>query len=223
MDIKVSSQQHFKQANWRTVSGFTLLEVMLALLIFAIIAMITTLVLHSVMNARKSSEHYANRLAKLQVAVTLIEQDFSQIINRPIVLSGDIRQAAVLGNVQQIEFTRTAYPNPFAKIKQSNLQRVRYQFKNQQLFRQTWARLDRLNNQTNTNTLLLNGVSNFSLKYLTQQNTFVNYWPLKQYTSSKADALPKAIQIQFDLKNWGSFNLTIPIPAATHIGNPYAN
>jgi general secretion pathway protein J len=106
--------------------GFTLIEIMLALLIFTIIALIVTIGLSDIIKAHNRDAADAKRLEQLQIAMAIMQLDFQQIISREIVDGRGDRLAALISQDNYIEFTRTGFSNPLSTLPYSNLERVGY-------------------------------------------------------------------------------------------------
>ena len=66
----------------RNKKGFTLLEVLIAIAIFAILSLAAYEVLHGVLRSSEISKQHSESLTELQRAMMIIEQDFSQITYR---------------------------------------------------------------------------------------------------------------------------------------------
>ncbi|NYQ85965.1 GspJ family T2SS minor pseudopilin variant LspJ, partial [Escherichia coli] len=64
--------------------GFTLIEILIALTVFAILATITSSTLYYAFNTRTRVNAQAERLNALQLAISIIQQDTSQTVERAI-------------------------------------------------------------------------------------------------------------------------------------------
>lgn len=197
--------------------AFTLLEILIALMIFAIISVMMTLVLQSVFTTRQRITEQSQRLAKLQIAVVLMQHDLQQTINRPVRNSEGILQPALLGNASDVQFTRGGFSNPQALEQRSELQRVAYFIKDHQLFRRSWNRLDPVNANQYADKLLLDNVNSLQFSYLDTKNNNVKFWPLTRKvlvnaaTGAPIDELPHAVQLTMRLEKMGKIDLLFPI------------
>lgn len=63
--------------------GFTLLELLVALAVFALMSVMAYGGLRAVLEARSVTEEAAGRLARLQLAVALLGRDFEHLVARP--------------------------------------------------------------------------------------------------------------------------------------------
>lgn len=117
-----------KRINLSRIQGFTLLEVIVALLVLAIISVIAVTGLQAVILSHNRTTEVSERLAQLQMARLQMQRDFSQMIGAPL-----INQAGT-----QITFMGNGYINPMAAEARSTLQFIEYTLQDAQLVRQTW-------------------------------------------------------------------------------------
>lgn len=109
--------------------GFTLLEVLIAVSITAMIGVGATQLLSNVIDSRRAIDIKADQLASLQRFNMVVSRDIEQIINRPIRDEyGEEKPALMLETGQYLlEFTRAGWRNsPLAEEPRSELQRVAY-------------------------------------------------------------------------------------------------
>lgn len=109
--------------------GFTLLEVLVAVGITAMIGVGATQLLSNIIDSRRATEIRAEQLASLQRFNMVVSRDIEQMINRGIRDQyGEPMAALILeGSEFPLEFTRTGWRNsPFAERPRSELQRVAY-------------------------------------------------------------------------------------------------
>lgn len=192
----------------RAQKGFTLLELLIASIIFAIMAIMAYGGLANVMDNSKSSERALKRLQQIQQSVSVINRDFSQLVPRTIRDEfGNIQPAFVAGSYigNLVEFTRGGRVNP-ADLLRSTLLRVAYQFDDEKLVRLQWPRLDRAPGIEAKKTELLDGVEEVTLRFLDQENRWREQWPPLNSTSGTAGGVTDkliAIEIIIKLNDWG--------------------
>ncbi len=198
-------------------NGFTLIEIMIALFIFAIIAAITTAGLQGVITARDRSAANAKRLQQLQIALTIMQRDIAQAINRPITDSKGQQQAAFTGDALKnyLEFTHGGFINPMAQEKRSTLQRVAYYFRDNKLYRRTWPVLDRPQNTKHHDKVILTRLNSFSFIFYDQKKQQQKFWPLKN--TSDNSPLPIAVRVTLDLNKWGRIIRTFKIAVTPNV------
>ena len=110
--------------------GFTLLELLVAMAIFAIMAAAAYSSLRSILYTEAAVEAEARRLGQVQMAFFLMERDIGQILPRGIRDEYDEEQSPLqsgklLGDL--LIFTRTGWDNPLG-LPRSNLQRLAYRW-----------------------------------------------------------------------------------------------
>lgn len=118
---RVSAQQS-------TQKGFTLLEVLLAIGITAVIGLGATELLRNIINANEGTETRAMQLRDLQRMDLWIKRDLLQINGRKVKdIYGDHTQVLTAEGELGFEFTRSGVPQiPNKEFKRSNMQRVAY-------------------------------------------------------------------------------------------------
>ncbi|WP_430462515.1 type II secretion system minor pseudopilin GspJ [Thalassolituus sp. LLYu03] len=113
----------------RRHSGFTLLEVLIAISITAMIGIGATQLLSNIINTKQATDIRSEKLASLQRFNMVISRDIEQIINRTVRDAyGDAQEAILLdAGDYPLEFTRTGWRNsPVASDPRAELQRVAY-------------------------------------------------------------------------------------------------
>jgi len=190
--------------------GFTLLELLIASIIFAIMAIMAYGGLANVMENSKSSERALKRLQQIQQSISVISRDFSQLVPRAIRDEyGNVRPALTAGsNIDNlVEFTRGGRVNP-ANLLRSTLLRVAYQFDDEKLIRLQWSQLDRAPGIEAKKTMLIDNVDEVTLRFLDQKNKWQEQWPpLNSATSTTGGVTAQlvAIEIILKLNDWGKF------------------
>jgi general secretion pathway protein J len=192
--------------------AFTLLEILVAMLIMAIIAVILVAGLRSVINTKNRIEQVSQRLTSMQLAMSIISNDIRQIVNRPIFNNnGQPLDAIILysGLTQRLEFTRLGYINPLGLQQRSTLQRVSYRFVNNELQRGTWQVLDRVANSKPSYQPLLKNVTHIQWRFLAANMRIYQSWPVPNLSATSP--MPKAIEISITIQNWGTLHRWITL------------
>ncbi len=188
----------------KKTSAYTLLEIMIAMFIFAILATIVTTSISTMLIAREKNMAKVERLSQLQLAMSIIERDIEQIIDRPITNEIGLESEAFVNDRdlsrQYIEFTRMGFINPLLQNQRSTLQRVAYEFKDKQLMRITWTALDRMEDNQQQR-ILLEQIQTMKWRFLDKQNHFYDIWPP---TTHLQNDLPQAVELTLTLEDWGT-------------------
>lgn len=191
----------------RRHTGFTLLELMIAIAIFALLAAIAYSGLASVLDARAITERQADRLQQLQRTFLTLDRDLDQLVPRGIRDDYGDRQPAFLSGLdgeQLFELTRGGWRNP-AKLPRSSLQRVRYVLRDKALWRERWPTLDRGPDTPPIALKLIDRVLSVRLRYLDPQREWQEQWPpLNNVGEAVAPAAPLAVEIEIETEDYGS-------------------
>jgi general secretion pathway protein J len=186
--------------------GFTLLELLIAIAVFAVMSAMAYGGLSNVILNSTHSEAALERIQAVQHAVFVVTRDLTQIVSR------DIRDE--FGNAQSylntnnidflLEFTRSGRRNP-AKLKRSNLLRVAYKYEDKTMSRLFWPQLDRVQGMEPYETVLLDKVTQVELRYLDASNEWQTQWPPGGTPQQGGAAVPKPVAIEFkiELEDWG--------------------
>jgi len=198
--------------NRQSQAGFTLIEVLLAMAITAFIAMLAYSGLSAAMNASERTQLQAQLLGNIQLSLSVMERDIRQLVLRGVVDEYGDRQPALLGGSQQeypLQLTRAGWDN-VAKQRRSELQRVRYLLEDDQLWRENWLVLDRLDSEQGLQrVMLLDGVTAFELSFLdgdsvsAAQSPLGGEWIDDWNPESGADRLPMAVEIKLEIEHFG--------------------
>jgi general secretion pathway protein J len=197
----------------KKMAGFTLLEILVALFIFTIIAVIMTRALHTVLDSQAVTEKRAARLAELQMAMLLMSRDVEQMIDRPIKNAERKTEAALNGTSTGMLFTHGGLANPLGQLQRSTLQRTRYSLSENNLVRQTWEVLDQVPSSKPSNRRLLSNVSELHFEYLDPEKHYNDRWP--PANKPKAGVFPAAVKVSLVLSHWGTITQVYLIPGSS--------
>lgn len=190
-------------------NGFTLLELLVALSIFAVLALMSYVGLRALLVTQQHTAAKTDQFQAVMQAVVLLRQDVSQMVLRPIMdTSGGQLPAIILRGVDDLEFTRTGFTNPLALAARSQLQRVRYQVKDHALVRVVWPVLDRAPSTRPIERVLLTGVMRVELNYVNQQGKLLTTWSNE---TAENEGLPRGVIMVLTLKELGVMRLVLPV------------
>jgi general secretion pathway protein J len=197
--------------------GYTLIEVMIALFVFAILATITAGAMMQAFNTRAHVDTSFNHLNKLQLAVALLTTDTQTMIERSV-RGNEMRVfPPFTGQETYFEFTRDGLLNPEGFEQRSSLKRIAYLCLDGQLIRRSWPYLDTPNRHRVQDKILLSGLKHCHFAYLTHSHQILNEW--RAYAvqqNQKKESLPLAIQVNLDLEHAENMSLLFAIPEALY-------
>ena len=150
--------------------GFTLLEMVVAIGIFSIIAAISYASLDRFLDTRTVIKERHGQLRLLQRTMSLMEMDFRFMVNRPVRDGFGDEEAALIASTDVAladgEFVRltTSQPDPQLQLT-SRLKRIAWRLKEGDLQRVSWSVLDREQDSKEYVTTVLEQVAEATLQY----------------------------------------------------------
>jgi general secretion pathway protein J len=195
-------------------NGFTLLELIVALGIFALLAAMGYSGLNSVMTARQITTQHAERLSQLQMAFLWLGRDIEQAVDRSIRDEYGVVNPAMRGvetGLYQLELTRTGWRNPAGRAR-SNLQRVAYGLREGKLIRIYWNVLDRAQDSKPLESVLLDGVDKLELRFLTTGNKWQASWPSSQLGGVASTTPPRVVEVTLETAAEGRITRLFRVP-----------
>ena len=128
-------------------SGFYLMEILVALFIFAVVGTVSAQLLGRTLDAYQVLDDRGNRLAQIHRAMFVVQRDMLQYQDRSVrTATGDSFPALMIGDEGSLEMTRGGWRNPLQRPR-SDLQRVAYRLQGEDLIRAYWPVLDRLGDE----------------------------------------------------------------------------
>ena len=187
--------------------GFTLVEILVAVAIFSILAAMGYEGLSNILSLQSKLKQTQMAQQDLQRALLIMSRDFYQIVPRPV-RNNSGEQVSALdydSNSSIIEFTKSGNVHPI-NPKQSQLQRIGYALEGDTLYRQHWSSLDRPQSATVNRYAIMKGVNDLSFRFMSQTKEWSNFWEPRTLID-----LPLAIEVTVSLEDEQSFLHTFPI------------
>lgn len=186
------SQGHKRRA------GFTLVEVLISLLIFAMIASACVALLSVAADSRFAVKAATDRLATLQRTRALLKADLGQAVFRPVRDVAGVRDTAALRGGEGavlLSLTRAGWSN-VSDQSRASLQRVDYVLAGDRLERRVHGALDGA--RAETPQLLSTGVSAARVVFLSD-GIESPVWP-----SGDRRTMPDAVRVDLTLEGYGA-------------------
>ena len=219
----------------RNTRGFTLVELIVAVLITAILFAMGYGALSQTLTGRKQVEEQSTRLSAMQQAFRIIEQDIELMQPRPVrdlLGNGYINAVFVDPNsmatggsdtseltaapdgIVQLSFTRGGWANP-AGLPRSELQRVSYLVRAGKLIRQHVPVLDATTVSIPEERELLDQVEVLHFRFLDESQVWSDAWPtpalLRQSPAVQLRARPIGVEVTLKLKDYGVLTRIIEV------------
>jgi len=190
--------------------GFSLVELLVALAVFAAMAAAAYGGLGQLARTRAALAAQQDRFAALTRAVSMLERDLRQAVARPVRGNDGNGVPALAGSTEAIELTRLGFANPLAEPR-SNLERVVYSVDNGVLRRGRYAALDRAPNSVPAASTLLERVGHWQLRYFGCDGRWRAGWPPGGAAGCE---LPRAVEFRFTPEELGEIRRVVELPSS---------
>jgi general secretion pathway protein J len=208
----------------RHTHGFTLLELLIAIMIFALISIMAMGGYSQLARQSERLDSSMQRVRAVQLTMMRFAQDFAELEPRPVRDAlGSSSEPALLADARSqnvVQLTRAGWSNP-AAIARSTLQRVAYRIDNGKLYRDHFAVLDRTLTTEPTQVVMLDQVKSLRLRYMTRSRVWSEQWPATNAQSAVPQNsgpnaaltdLPLAVEVTLELEDWGTLVRLIEVP-----------
>ncbi len=195
----------------RVTRGFTLVEVVVAVALFALAMGLAYGGLDAVVRARAQLDDQAQRLGQLQFAMGLLETDLRSLLARPARDELGREQPPLRVSGGELALTRAGYGNGLAQPR-SELQRVEWFRDGEGLHRRALLSLDRPPRAAgNEGPALLEGVEEFEIELLAENGRWLRQWPAP---GQPAGRLPRAVRLRLNVPQYGDIERIFELPEA---------
>lgn len=195
--------------------AFTLIEVLVSLAIFGILATFAYAALSQTILSSELLNERMDRLQAIQRAVGYLSQDFLQLAPRPVRQElGDSFEPALLadaGTDFTLALTHGGWSNP-AALPRGTLQRSAYRIEDNKLVRYYWTVLDRTLSNEPVVVTLLDGVVSLSFRFLLDSGDWVEQWPTPAMPGPLGyRQRPRAVEFVLTLEDEGEIRRLIEV------------
>jgi general secretion pathway protein J len=187
-------------------TGITLLELLVVIAVFAIMSATAYSSLQSSLKAEENFDRSMKELETVQMSLAILQRDIMQLSPRTVRDAlGDSEAAIVLFNGQDLFFTRGGNFSSL-KLDQTELTRVAWSLRDEQLIRSYWQRLDSTQGDQPLGAPLLSNVSNLQIRVLDQNGIWHLNWPIA------GSGRIRALELTLELEDWGEIRRLFPTP-----------
>lgn len=195
--------------------GFTLIEVLVSIAIFATLSMAAYQVVNQVQRSNELSIERSARLNQLQRSLVILDNDFRQMAVRQFRTNGEEASSKLIlmkeylldSDSVGIMFTRLGWHNPQQQFPRGEVTKVGYRIKEETLERVWWRYPDTPAGQEGVITPLLDDVEGFEIEFYDGSR-----WG-KEWQTDKS--LPKAVRLKLTLKDYGEIERVYLTPGGT--------
>ena len=174
-------------------SGFTLLELVIALAIFAVLGLASWGLFDGVVRVQQGTTAHEREFRRLQRAMAVIERDLMQVTEQPMVLGQ-----------RHLQLQRSHWRNPLDQPR-SERQTLIYQLEDGVLWRESLGE----GTPTPQRQKLLGDVRQLSWRLFDRQRGWRDEWP-----SSDDASVPLAVELQVSVGRFDSIRRVLLLPGA---------
>jgi general secretion pathway protein J len=184
--------------------GFTLIELLVALFVFAILAITAYRGLNAVTQTRAHIDQETRKWQALDRFFARLNGETAQVLERPVRTENGAEAPAWAGtpsateNLEDVQLAFTRNGGFDANDIPLPPQRVGYRLRKNKLELLRWTALDSAPYNAPEVDTLLEGVSEFNLRYLNSRMTWEKQWPPLVADASK---LPKGVEVELVLQS----------------------
>jgi len=194
--------------------GFTLLEVLVAIAVFAMLSLSAYQVMNGVLLSDQQSQDHNARLQEIQRAMVMMDNDFRQVVARKTRNQGEAPTDKLLlsgeylldSSSQGIIFTRTGWQNPQQMFPRGENVRVGYRIIEDTLERVWFRYPDTVVGSEPLIRQVLADVTKLSFRFYSNKK-----W---QEAWGEAGALPEGIMVQMTLEDFGEIERVYMLPTS---------
>ncbi len=199
----------------RIQRAFTLIEVLVAMAVFAVLAAFSYGTLSQTLLSAEILNDRMDRLQALQRTIRLITDDMQQLAPRPVrdELGDNLRPALDTGFQTgfALELTKNGWNNPVV-LPRSTLQRAAYRLEDDELVRYHWYALDRTLSNEPVGVVLLDGVEGIQFRFIMENGDPSDQWPpVNRPGALGARLRPRAVEVILRLTVEGEINRLIEV------------
>ena len=173
-------------------AGFTLLEVLIAIAIFAMLGIASNSVLQTVLKSDEITKKHTQDIKQIQLTMGVIERDLLQLVAKRIRNSTRLLPKVIMhdqdnsGQDQNLTFTRVGWLNPDGLLPRSTLQTIKYYLDDGVFYRDYFIHPSVVEGQEPKNDVMFENVKALKFRFY-ERGAWVE--------SVKGRTLPDAIEI----------------------------
>ena len=195
----------------RRAHGFSLIELLVAVAVFAVASALAWAGLSAVSQTRQRLADEQRQFATIQLSVASLSRDLVTAVVRPVRADNGAALPALMGDDRRIELTRKGIASVL-ETHAAALERVSWFVDDKALTRARYQVLDRAADSRPVLRKLDTEVDGFDLRYLDHQGRWQSRWP----APGNADPapLPRAIEFRVRFHELGEVRRVIELPVS---------
>ena len=209
-------------------AGFTLVEVLVAMAITALVAMVSYSALSAALSAAETLRVSTERTREIGQVMAMLARDVRQVVQRPVIDEFGQQVPAVTGGElapDMLTLTRAGWHNSTGAPR-STLQRVHWWVDEEALWRGYFPVLDRTVGTERIETAMLSGVERFEVRFLPSlsalevnrddvidHRNWEDNWVVDLSQPNQLLATPAAIEVTMEVLGLGEVKRVYVLPA----------
>ncbi len=189
-----------------TQVGFTLLELIVAVAVFALVAVMAQAGLSAVVSAAEANRLAAEQTREIDLLLLRLDREMAQVIARPVRGAYGDTRAAIQGGADQMEYSSLSF---FEGAQVAPVRRG-IELRGKQLIIWQQSRLDAGPGTQRRETVLTDQVQRFRVSYLQGSESFDRWPPRRGNRGPKV--LPVAVELRLELEGFGAIERVIELP-----------
>lgn len=195
--------------------GFTLIEIMVAVAIFAVMSVMAWGALGRSLSDAEMLTDRMDRLQSIQRSMRFLTNDLSQLAPRSVRNElGDTQLPALLSSISgdfALELTHGGWNNP-AGLPRGTQQRSAYRLEEDKLVRYHWNVLDRTYSNEPVVTVMLDNVESLFFLFYDDSGASSESWPPQNAVgSTSARVRPRAVEVVLSLGDVGEITRLVEV------------
>ncbi|HBV76277.1 MULTISPECIES: type II secretion system minor pseudopilin GspJ [Vibrio] len=199
----LSRKKTLNQNAYQRLLGFTLIEVLVAIMVFASLSLAAYQVVNQVQRSNQQSAEKTQRLQDIQRAMIIMDSDFRQMAARQFRVNGEQASKNYLfedeylldSESNGILFTRLGWLNPQQSFPRGEIVKVGYRVVQGNLERVWWRYPDTPAGQEPLYKSILTQVDDIAFRFY-DGSVWQDEW-------KQPSQLPKAVEVTFTLQDYG--------------------
>lgn len=213
-DLRMSKERLIN-THRRAIRGFTLIEVLVAMAIFASLSVAAYQVVNQVQRSNELSQERSTRLQEVQRAFVYLDSDFRQMALRQFRHEGEVASSRLIlwqqnlldSDEKGVLFTRSGWINPQGQFPRGEVAKIGYRIKDNQLQRLWWRYPDTSVGELPVERSILTKVTALDMRFYNGE-TWLKDW-------QQDLVLPQAVEIKLELEDYGEITRIYLTPNGT--------
>jgi general secretion pathway protein J len=192
------------------LNGFTLVELLIAIVLFSIVSIGSYQVLSSVISSHRKLSTHNEKFEGLRRAVNMLTRDLQQVQPRAVINAyGDQENALILesSDLSRLVLSSGGWDNPLMAAR-GTVGRIEFFVEDEVLIKRLWLVLDALDQESHFDMPLVKGVSEFQIRALNPEQRWLSFWPMEDMPATE---LPRALEVELVVAELGTIKRVLEL------------